>query len=548
VRLFSSLKFRLLAGSLLLLVILFGTYSSYAVWYHERQLMAQMEANALSISEFLKSSTHYSMLLNRKEDVYRTMETIGRGELIAGIRVYNKRGLITFSTDSSERGRTLDLNSEACIRCHAPGTAPVLSLSDDRIRIETGPAGRILATMSSIRNEASCAGPECHAPPKGQPVVGVLDVRMTLSRVDASMAEVRTGMFRVAAILAACVLFLAWWSLSRIVLEPITALMEGTQQISTGNLEHRVLVAARDELGALAKSFNEMTDSIRTAQEENRRWSATLEQRVQEKSEELTAIHRRIVHVEKMTSLGRLSATVAHELNNPLSGILTYSKLLSRQLSRTNFASASPEDVLSELDIIIRETHRCGDIVKNLLLFSKKESGVFAYESLELIVGHAYLIVRHHLEMRDIRFVELKPHGNVELLCDAQQIQQALVALFVNAADAMADGGTLTVTYEADASGRRAVLSVSDTGIGIDSELLPRIFEPFYTTKEGGQGVGLGLAVVYGIIERHGGTISVDSSSGKGATFTMIFPAAEQTNADAPQSALHSTTKSLPTA
>jgi two-component system NtrC family sensor kinase len=521
---FSSLKIQLFAGAAFLLAVFFGLYLLDAVWFHRIQMTSMVEDRAVAISDFIKSSTHYSMLQNRKDDVYETMRSIARSSGIAGLRLYNKRGEITFSSDTSEMGCMVDLQAEACVDCHAADRPLEAIPSGNSIRIYESTGGRVLGLISTIRNEQSCSADGCHTSPVEKTVLGVLDVRMSLARLDAEIERVQTTAVVIAAVALALLFFVIRWFLGRTVLEPLDALMEGTKQVADGNLEHTVVVKATHELGRLARSFNEMVESVRVAQEHDRKWSETLERRVKEKTEELTAIHQRILHVEKMTSLGRLSATVAHELNNPLAGILTYTKLLRRALEAQRANLKDPEELLDYADIVIRETGRSGDIVKNLLLFSKKESGEFAFESLGEIVRRAYLLVRHHFEIREVSFFDEPVGDEVQLLCDAQQIQQALVALFVNAADAMPGGGKLTVTYGADADTGGIRLTISDTGNGIAPEHLPKIFEPFFTTKEGGAGVGLGLSVVYGIVERHGGTIAVESEPGKGTTFVIVFP------------------------
>lgn len=521
---FSSLKIQLFAGAAILLAVFFGLYLLDAVWFHRVQMTTMVHDRAVAISDFIKASTHYSMLQNRKDDVYETMRSMARGNDIAGLRLYNKRGEITFSSDTTEMGKMVDLQAEACIDCHAAGE-PLQSIpSGNTIRIYDAPSGRVLGLISTIRNEESCAAEGCHTGPAEKTVLGVLDVRMSLVRLDREIERVQSVAVVIAAVAMVVLFVLIRWFLRRTVLQPLDALMEGTVQVGEGNLDHAVVVAAKHELGRLAHSFNEMVESVRVAQEHDRKWSETLEQRVKEKTDELTTIHQRILHVEKMTSLGRLSATVAHELNNPLAGILTYTKLLRRSLDAQRGNLKDAAELLEYADIIIRETGRSGDIVKNLLLFSKKESGEFAFESLAEIVRRAYLLVRHHFEIRDVKFVDEPVGDEVQLLCDHQQIQQALVALFVNASDAMSEGGTLTVRYGADADTGGVRLTVSDTGSGIDPEHLPKIFEPFFTTKEGGAGTGLGLSVVYGIVERHGGTIAVESEPGRGTTFVLTFP------------------------
>jgi two-component system NtrC family sensor kinase len=304
--------------------------------------------------------------------------------------------------------------------------------------------------------------------------------------------------------------------------------MEGTRQLGSGNLEYRLPRLPQDEIGELAGSFNKMAESLQRAQEENLEWSETLEKRVQQKTAELQDIHEQMVQIKKMASLGKLSATVAHELNNPLEGILNYSKLIRRRLGKESNPPESFRQSLEEIDVIIREVQRCGDIVKNLLLFSKKQVGEFGLVTARSIVEKAVQLVQHHLKISNVSLHFDFCSADSTLMCDENQIQQALVALMVNAVEAMPGGGDLNLTMSRTADGDLQII-VADSGAGIAPEDLPNIFEPFFTTKMGGQGTGLGLSVVYGIVERHGGTISVKSEVGKGSVFTLTFPPASTT-------------------
>jgi two-component system NtrC family sensor kinase len=331
-------------------------------------------------------------------------------------------------------------------------------------------------------------------------------------------------MFIYAAGMVVIVGIISAFFLSFTVLRPVRRLMQGAQAISSGKLDHRILIQAKNELGKLAEAFNEMTTSLGYEKEENRRWAETLQQRIRDKTEELNAIHRQILHIEKMASLGRLSATVAHELNNPLEAILTYAKLIARRIRKQDVTQALASENLEDIELIARETERCGTIVKNLLLFSKKQIGEFGLISVREIIEKATQLIRHHCEISNVQVESEYPDGEATILCDENQIQQALVALFVNAVEAMPEGGKLTVALGVSASDGEVTVSVTDTGVGIAGEDMPHIFEPFFSTKKDMNGVGLGLSVVYGIVERHGGKISVTSEVGRGTTFTLKFP------------------------
>jgi two-component system NtrC family sensor kinase len=226
--------------------------------------------------------------------------------------------------------------------------------------------------------------------------------------------------------------------------------------------------------------------------------------------------------VEKIASLGKLSAVVAHEINNPLSGILTYAKLCLKIIQ--NPAALSREQtssVVQFLSVIRDEAIRCGDIVKNLLIFAKKDFGKWSEESLNKIIHNSIQLVKHKIQIKELELSEELAEGNDIIYCDASGIQHILVALFINAIDAMTKGGKLKIKTILLDSGQEAQIIISDTGSGIPEEVLPHIFEPFVSTKES---TGLGLAVVYGIIQQHKGEIEVESKPNQGTTFMITLP------------------------
>jgi two-component system NtrC family sensor kinase len=481
--------------------------------------------SAQNLSEVIKSSTHYSMLKNQKEDVYQIINTIGKLQGVEGIRIYNKRGEITFSTESREQGTVVDLQAEACFGCHDQARPLDVVPIGSRMRIyATADGKRVLGLINPIRNESQCAEAGCHSHPDQRKVLGVLDVRMSLESIDADIAGAQNRFVLVAIVVIFLSAIFAVLFLSQTVIRPVRKLISGTQEISSGNLDHTILIHSKDEIGRLAESFNDMTKSLRESESQNKQWSQTLENRVREKTVELQKIHDQIVQIEKMASLGKLSATVAHELNNPLEGILTYAKLIARRLGKIEQVTPQLKETLEDVELISRETERCGNIVKSLLLFSKKQVVEFGLVSVQQIVEKAERLMKHHFDISNVHFSTSYPSKDVVLLCDENQIQQALVALFVNAVEAMPDGGSLKVAVSGDDSAETVSIEIKDTGIGIPDEDLSRVFEPFYSTKRNGQGVGLGLSVVYGIIERHGGKISVDSQRGNGTMFRLEFP------------------------
>ncbi|MBI5838385.1 MAG: HAMP domain-containing protein [Candidatus Eisenbacteria bacterium] len=520
-----TLSFRLFVGLLLLLLSTFCLYSYVTVRIFTSRMQAQVYQSAYRVSDLIKSSTYYSMLLNRKQDVYQIITTIGREPGVEGIRIYNKRGVITFSTDKKEEGTMVDLHAEACFVCHER-QKPLQALPiPNRMRVYQGAGGyRLVGLINPIRNEEGCAGPACHAQPRERTVLGVLDVRMSLQQVDQSIAEVQRRTVLNAVLILLGTALLAGLYVLLTIRRPVSRLMRGTRQISAGNLDYQIPVTGSDELGQLAGAFNEMTTSLKRARQENEEWASTLEDRVREKTEQLQRIHGQIAQIEKMASLGKLAASVAHELNNPLAGILAYAKLVARRLRTGPLSPEKTQETLEDLALIARETERCGNIVKNLLLFSRKQTSEVGVVRARDVVDKSVKLIAHHLEISKVEpQVSFRPE-DASFIGDENQLQQALVAIMVNAVEAMPEGGTLRVEVSQERHDADVRIRISDTGVGIRQDDLPHIFEPFFSTKKEGKGTGLGLSIAYGIVERHGGDIEVESSPRNGTTFTLRLP------------------------
>jgi len=271
----------------------------------------------------------------------------------------------------------------------------------------------------------------------------------------------------------------------------------------------------------LASSFNAMSRQLREARNEVNAWARTLEDRVEQKTHELTGAHEEMSRVERMASIGKLAAVVAHEINNPLAGILTYAKLLKKRESK---AQTGDRENIEMFDLIESESRRCGEIVRNLMTFGRPSSMNYEPADLNSILDRCKRLVNHQLELKNIE-VQLNLAGDLApVRCDPGQIEQVLLALVMNAIDAMPDGGRLTLGTRKAASGTDVQLEVRDDGVGMPPEILKNMFEPFFTTKERGRGLGLGLAISRQIVERHQGRIEVKSEPGRGTVFTITLP------------------------
>jgi two-component system NtrC family sensor kinase len=382
----------------------------------------------------------------------------------------------------------------------------------------------VLGIITPIENQPSCSNAECHAHPAGQQVLGVLDTDLSLAKADAQLKVSSARMFYYTTGAMLMVAVLSWLFVWRVVAKPIQALEKGTERLSQGELGYQIEVQSHDEVGDLAHSFNGMSLQLHAANDEIVTWAKTLEDRVEQKTKELQRAHAQMLHVEKMASIGKMAAVVAHEVNNPLSGILTYAKLLSKWVGTGQTAHEKREEAMQCLDLIAAESRRCGDLIKNLLSLSRTAPMNVQSVDLHAVINRCLMLVRHQLELVGVE-LQLKLADDLPLVhCDPAQIEQVLLALTMNAIDAMPRGGTLWIETRLSSNKSEIEIIVRDDGAGIAPDVLAHMFEPFLTTKESGRGVGLGLAISRGIVERHNGRIEVESEVGRGTTFTVTLP------------------------
>jgi two-component system, NtrC family, sensor kinase len=469
------------------------------------------------VTDLILRSARFQMLRNDRESLHHVIQDLGSEPGTRRIRIFNKEGRITLSTDSKEVGRVVDKKAEQCNQCHSQ-SSPLEKLDRRNRAREFSEGGEhILGVMRPIYNSADCTNAECHVHPATQRVLGVIDANISLAEEDAQIRQQQASLtwFLIGAIVFGCAAAVAFmWA---VVHRPIKALIAGTHRVAGGELDYRLPVHSTDELGDLAASFNKMTAEVAGAH-------ATIEEEVRRKTAELERVYLTLLNSEKMVSIGKLAATVAHEINNPLFGILTYARLVSRALQKQSFEGR--DELAEQLQTIERESKRCGDLVKNLLSFSRQAPSNREPNDLNTVVRRAILLVKHKLELQSIEIVERLAPDLPPALCDANQIQQVALVLMVNASEAMPKGGRLDVATEIDSASGRCCLRVKDTGGGIPADVLPRIFDPFFTTKEDQNRTGLGLAVAQGIVEQHGGAIAVRSKPGEGAEFIVTLPVA----------------------
>jgi len=497
--------------------VIFGFFGWLNLRTQRRADEQMVRLAADRVCDIIKRSTRFSMLNEDRPTLYHVIRDIASEPNIKRVRIFNKEGRIAFSTDTAEINHAVDKRAEQCYACHSQAQ-PLTKLNQTgRGRIFTGPTGeRVLAVIRPIDNEPACYNAACHAHPESQRILGVIDTHFSLADVDrqAAASQTRTASFTILAMAMMCgvSLIFVWVVLYR----PVHELIAGIHSVAEGDLGYRLVVRSNDELGELASAFNKMSEELTEAQKEITAWTHTLEDRVAKKTRELERTQAGLFNAEKMASLGKLAATVAHEVNNPLFGILTYARLCLKD--------ASDGKTRDRLKIIERESLRCGEIMRNLLTFARQTPKKREPNDFNALVQRALRLVNHQVELQQIQLTVQLAADIPQITCDAGQVQQVALILMANANEAMQQGGQLFVSTSYDPETEQVELRVRDTGCGINPDNIAKIFEPFFSTKEDQHRTGLGLAIAKNIIDQHGGTIKVNSVPGTGTEFVVSFP------------------------
>jgi two-component system, NtrC family, sensor kinase len=487
----------------------------------QQHLLDQVVEESDLLSQTIRNALHRAMLQDRRADAYVIMQDIARQPGIERVRMLDGDGRVTFSTVPAEVGAQVDLRAEGCSACHAENEPLRHVDAKGRARVFDGAGHRLLGIVTPLYNEDSCATAECHAHPAERKVLGVIDLDLSLARLDAQTRGFRWRSIGAAAAAAGILALFVWLFTRHFLMRPVAALVQATRRVARDQLELEIPVTWSGELGLLAASFNEMTRSLRTARRELDGLMSSLEHQVQERTAALRAAQDQLVRTEKLTSLGKLSASIAHEINNPLAGILTFAKLIVRTLDQGAPDDATRKVLVKNLLLVQRETERCSAIVRNLLDFARERPITLKDVDLNAVVDEGLQLLSNQIHIQNVtldkRLAPLPP-----VLGDFGQLRQACVNVVMNACEAMGRGGRLAVETAVVEDGKWVEMAFTDTGPGIPPDHLSKIFDPFFTTKE--RGTGLGLSVVYGIIERHAGRIEIQSEAGKGTRVAIRVP------------------------
>lgn len=511
-----SLIVKITIATSLILIGFMWTLDSINLQYFRNIMIEYAVANAEQIAEVINQSTYDAMMKNDKNQLYAMINHIAESKSIEHIRLIDPEGKVVYSSTRQEIGIIMTKNAEACMMCHKSGNPRLYASSMHRSRLFTTSSGKeVLGLTKAIYNQPACSTASCHFHHSENNILGVLDITISLENLLQKSTEYRSQFIIMTCVLLLLIGILITFLTLKLVNRPVQRLVRHTADVASGNLDVRVPVESNDELGDLSKAVNKMTESLHKAQEELKEWGASLEQKVEERSMEIKRIQTQLYRSDKLASLGQLVAGIAHEINNPLTGVLLFSSIVKSD------KRLDPE-LKADLERVISETSRCADIVKRLLDFSRETVAHKEPLSLNTKIEKVIALMNQHPCLHNINVVKNYADDLPDVIADPGQIQQVLVNLLLNACHAMAGEGTLTLSTGMSADGGYASVEVRDTGCGISDENLNRIFDPFFTTKE--DGTGLGLSISYGIIENNGGKLEVKSRVGEGTAFTVMLP------------------------
>ena len=511
-----SLIAKLTFATSLILLVFMGLLDNINLKNVRKVMIDYAVSNAEEVADIINQSAYDAMMANDKTSLYHMIGRIAESDNIEHIRLIDKRGKVVFSNIKGEIGSVIGKHADECIMCHNTSSPGISTSSTNRSRIIVTRSGKeALGFTKAIYNQPACFAASCHFHGKGDTVLGLLDISVSLE-----MLRQKSHEYRLEFVMLTCLLLLIIGVLVIILTHylvdiPVQRLVRHSALVALGDFESRVAVSSRDELGELSEAVNYMTESLGKADKELKDLADSLENKVEERSREIKLMEEQLRRSEKLASIGTLAAGVAHEINNPLTGILLYSSILSTD------KKLDPA-LLPDVERVIAETQRCAGIVKNLLEFSRESSPQKEVIALDAILDEVVTFFHNQPDFKNIAIGKNYGIDLPQISVDPNQIRQVLMNLVINAGHAMSNGGDLDITTFLSADGKYVCAGIKDNGDGIPEENLARIFDPFFTTKS--EGTGLGLSISYGIIENNGGKIEVKSRLGEGTAFTVMLP------------------------
>ncbi|MCK4990697.1 MAG: HAMP domain-containing protein [Bacteroidales bacterium] len=484
-----------------------------------------------NIGSIVEGALYHSMLANDRSALENTLDVINDLPGIEDVNMYDSLDNLVYSSYSDDPDGHSNPNCKDChldLNSMFPRTEKsfrIINIDSECEMTNRDYSYSLLMINSPILNQPSCYTASCHAHQKSDEVLGSFVIRIPLEALDTAVKQSSRDFFLLAAFSTLLLVTFLMFFTRRKINRPLNQIISASEAVSRGDRSTRLKLDSSQlkDVQLVSKTFNKMLDNLQAATEELQDWSQQLEDKVQRKSEELTEMQNELIHVERIASLGKLSSSVAHEINNPLSGVLTYTKLVHKQLGNLDLDDSEKLPMLKYLKVIEEETKRCGDIVKGLLDFSRKDQLEFNNSSLHKILQESFLLMEHQMKVSNIDFMTDLSANRDLIHCSENQIKQACIAVLLNASEAVIENGEILIkTSMPDED--HIKLEITDNGTGIAPGDIPHIFEPFFSAKEKVSGIGLGLAIVHGIVQSHNGKVDVKSELGMGTTVSIILP------------------------
>ena len=531
IRLRSSIYGQVVYAIIILSFTLFLSFGFIFKSVNEEYLNTVIHKYGSNVSSIVEGAFYHSMLTNDRGALQNTLDVINTLEDIEDVNIYDNLDNLVYSTSASDPAGHDNPN---CKDCHT-NIASMFPLKEKSFRIvnidskcemsQKDYNSRLILIRSPIFNEQSCSTSACHAHDESEEVLGSFVIRVPLEGIDVSVKKFSRDFFLMAALSTLLLTTFLMFVTRRKIKNPLNEIVKASEAVSNGDRSTRLELKETQlsDINKVSTAFNEMLDNLQSATDELQNWSQQLEYKVHKKSEELSEMQNELIHVERIASLGKLSSSVAHEINNPLSGVLTYTKLVHKQLQRLNVKEDEKAPMLKYLKVIEEETKRCGDIVKGLLDFSRKDQLDFKSNHLHKVLRESYTLMDHQMKMANISFFTDLSAKFDFIFCSNNQIKQACIAILLNAYEAVTENGEIQMKTS-NPSKDYIKIEIIDNGVGIATEDIPHIFEPFFSAKEKVSGIGLGLAIVHGIVNSHKGKVEVNSELGKGTNISIFLP------------------------
>jgi len=502
------------------LIILGASLTMFTIMRTEREnSMSDALSYISTFAELMRKSIRYDMLTVRREGIQETIEFLETSGSIEGVRILDHTGRIFYASAIEEVGHSVLKSSLSCSGCHSSDEEPrqALLLENKWTIYEKQDGTRVMTFAEPIYNEPDCYAAACHIHGNEQKVLGVLLTDFSLQTIDNRNSNQVINISLYVVLMVTFIAAILSIILYRIVLKPLAGLTIGMHRVSSGDIEQKVNIFSNDEIGRAASTFNSMTDELKIARQRMEKWTQSLEEEVTRKTLEIKQTQDKLIQAEKLASLGRISADIAHEIRNPLSALGGFGRRLFRIVTEKKQKRYA--------EIIVSEADRLERVLSDILTFSHEARFNFEKVTVNEIIDKSVNLFRETCEEQLIN-INVLYETNLPVLIEKDHVECAFNNLISNAIDAMAKGGTLTVTTQKELANDITYVAVhiSDTGNGIPEEKIPIVFEPFHTTKKIGHGTGLGLPISRKIAEEHGGFVQIKNGKKMGLTVSMFFP------------------------